>query len=216
MRVAVADDSALFRDGLSLLLQVTDIDVVTQARNGPELLQLLPDAAADIAILDIRMPPTFTDEGLITARQVRRDFPDIGILILSTYAETAYAAQVLEIGDRGTGYLLKDRVSDAATLRDSLTRIAQGESVVDVEVISRLLRRQRTTTTFDRLGRREREVLQLMAEGRSNAGIAQQLWVSPKTVEHYIARIFVQLGLPDTTADNRRVLAVLNWLRSEI
>lgn len=216
MRVAIADDSALFRDGLTLLLQAADLEVVIQARTGDELLTLIRTAAPDVAILDIRMPPTFTNEGLITAKQLRQIHPQVGILMLSTYAETAYAAQVLEVGARSTGYLLKDRVSDATTLREALARIHLGESVIDPEIISRLLKRQRSTTTFDRLTSREREVMKHMAEGRSNNGIARQMCVSPKTVEHYIATLFAHLGLPESTADNRRVLAVLNWLRSEI
>lgn len=219
MRVALADDSALFRDGLAMLLGSADIDVVVQARDGEDLLAELavlpPDSAPDVAILDIRMPPTFTDEGLRTARALRRLHPGVGILVLSTYAETAYAAQVLDIGERAIGYLLKDRVGDTGVLLDALNRIHRGETVIDPDIVTRLLSRQRTTSSLDRLTEREREVLTLMAEGRSNAGIAEELFLHTKTIEHYVASVFTRLGLENTSADNRRVLAVLTWLRSD-
>jgi DNA-binding NarL/FixJ family response regulator len=214
VRVAIADDSTLFREGLTLLLGSAGVDVVSQSASGEDLLRSAPPLSPDVAIIDIRMPPTFTDEGLSAARQLREMLPDIGILVLSTYAETAYALEVLDIGEHSMGYLLKDRVSDTATLLDSLLRITRGESVIDPDIVQRLLRRQRSTSSMDRLTEREREVLKLMAEGRSNAAIAAELFLHTKTIEHYIASLFGKLGLQDSTEDNRRVLAVLTWLRS--
>lgn len=214
MRVAIADDSALFRDGLALLLDGAGVDVIHQARDGSEILELVARDLPDVVVLDIRMPPTFTDEGLVAARALRRAHPGLGVLVLSTYAETAYAAHLVELGERAMGYLLKDRVSDLATLLDALDRVVQGETVVDPDIVQRLLRRQRVTRSLDRLTPREREVLGLMAEGRSNAGIARTLHLQPKTIEHHIAALFAHLGLPDTSDHNRRVLAVLTWLRS--
>jgi DNA-binding NarL/FixJ family response regulator len=214
VRVAIVDDSSLFREGLSALLHSAGVDVIVQAPDGTSLLTALQDSEPDIVILDIRMPPTFTDEGLATAQAVRQSYPDIGLLLLSTYAETAYAVQVLDIGERAIGYLLKDRVRDVRTLLDALDRIVSGEAVIDPDIIQRLLRRQRASSVLDRLPPRERQVLQLMAEGRSNWGISQELSLQTKTIEHYIASLFAHLGLDDSTEDNRRVLATLTYLRS--
>jgi DNA-binding NarL/FixJ family response regulator len=214
MRVAIADDSALFRQGLAMLLSEAGVDVIGESRTGAELVNLVRIATPDVVILDIRMPPTFTDEGLRTAQQLRQTYPTLGVLVLSTYAETAYAVRLLETGSDRVGYLLKDRVDDAAALCEALNRIVAGESVIDIEIITRLLARQRTTSTLDRLSPRERDILQLMAAGRSNSGISQQLFLSPKTVESHIAAVFSKLGLATGTESNRRVLAVLTWLRS--
>jgi DNA-binding NarL/FixJ family response regulator len=167
-----------------------------------------------VVILDIRMPPTFTDEGLVSAERLREAHPGLAILVLSTYAETPYAVRLLQNGPAGIGYLLKDRVADAGTLQDALSRLAEGESVIDPEIISKLVARERLTTELDRLTDRERDVLQLMAEGRSNNGIGQRLYLSPKTVEAHVAAVFTKLGLSAGSQDNRRVLAVLTWLRS--
>ena len=197
-----------------MLLASVGVDVISQFRSGDELLNSVEADPPDVAILDIRMPPTFTDEGLQAAQRLRRERPSIGILVLSTYRETAYAIQVLDIGEHSMGYLLKDRVSDTATLLDSLNRISRGETVIDPDIVQRLLTRQRTTRSLDRLTDRERDVLILMAEGRSNAGIASELFLHTKTIEHYIAKLFGHLGLEDSSEDNRRVLAVLTWLRS--
>jgi len=216
MRVAIADDSALFRQGLAALLDSAGVEVVSQARSGDELCEQPSTDALDVVIMDIRMPPTFTDEGLQAARRLRKERPSVGILVLSTYAETAYAVQVVDIGEHSMGYRLKDRVSDTATLLDSLHRITQGETVIDPDIVKRLLSRQRTTRSLDRLTDREREVLKLMAEGRSNAGIASELFLHTKTIEHYIATVFSKLGLEDSAEANRRVLAVLTWLRSDL
>ncbi len=216
MRVAIADDSTLFRQGLAALLASAGVEVVLQTGTGEELCEQMSSASPDVVIMDIRMPPTFTDEGLRSARRVRREQPSVGILVLSTYAETAYAVQVLDIGEHSMGYLLKDRVSDTSMLRNSLDRIMQGESVIDPDIVQRLLSRQRTTRSLDRLTDRERDVVKLMAEGRSNAGIASELFLHTKTIEHYIASAFAKLGLQDSSEDNRRVLAVLTWLRSDM
>jgi DNA-binding NarL/FixJ family response regulator len=216
VRVAIADDSTLFRGGLSLLLASAAVEVVVQVASGRELEVEVSERDLDAVILDIRMPPSYTDEGLQTAKHLRRMRPDLAILVLSTYAETAYALQILDIGEQSMGYLLKDRVSDTATLLDALERLQRGETVIDPDIVQRLLRRQRTTTKMSRLTEREREVLQLMAEGRSNVAIARRLGVHTKTVEHYISALFAHLGLADSADDNRRVLATLTWLRSEV
>ena len=214
MRVALADDSALFRQGLATLLQASGVEVVAQAASGVELLEVVAEDPPDAVVLDLRMPPSFTDEGLVTAEQLRARFPRLGVLVLSTYAEVAYAARLLEAGTGHVGYLLKDRVEDSDALRDALARIVAGESVVDADIVRRLLGRQRTSTAVDQLTARERDVLRLMAEGRSNASIGTELYLSAKTVETHIAQVFAKLGLPPSSADNRRVLAVLTWLRS--
>jgi DNA-binding NarL/FixJ family response regulator len=215
MRVAIADDSALFRQGLAALLGSAGVEVISEADNGDDLCRDMLADPADVVVMDIRMPPTFTNEGLQAARELRREKPEIGILILSTYAETAYALEVVDIGEHAMGYLLKDRVTDAETLLDSLNRIRQGETVIDPTIVTRLLSRQRTTQKLDRLSERERDVLELMAEGRSNAGIAAELFLHTKTIEHHIATIFSKLGLEESAPHNRRVLAVLTWLRSD-
>ena len=217
MRIALADDSALFRDGLTMLLDSVGVEVVVQARTGDELLAAVAAGTTpDVAIVDIRMPPSQTDEGLVAASKMRADYPQVGILVLSTYAETVYAMRVLDIGEHSMGYLLKDRVNDIDTLMDALDRIQRGETVMDPDIVQRLIRRQRTTAVLDRLSDREREVLRLMAEGRSNGGIARELYLHTKTVEHYVAAVFSHLGVADSIDDNKRVLAVLTWLRTDI
>jgi DNA-binding NarL/FixJ family response regulator len=213
MRVVICDDSALFRQGLTLLLADVGVDVVDQARDTAHLYAALPACAPDAVILDIRMPPTFTDEGLTAAADLRRDRPHLGILVLSTYAETAYAVRLLEIGS-GVGYLLKDRVDDAATLRDAIERVTRGETVVDPDIVNRLFARRREQNALDRLTERERSVLTLMAEGRSNAAIARTLYLGEKTVESHIASVMTKLDLEPTPDNNRRVLAVLTWMRA--
>jgi DNA-binding NarL/FixJ family response regulator len=214
MRVALCDDSALFRHGLALLLADSGVEVVAQARDATELHTLVAQTNPDAVILDIRMPPTFTDEGLVAAGQLRSQHPHIGVLVLSTYDETAYASRLVAIGPGGVGYLLKDRVDDADTLRDALTRVANGQTVIDPEVIGRLLVRQRRPDPIDKLTARERDVLGLMAEGHSNSAIARRLHLGEKTVEGHIAALFGKLGLDPAPEANRRVLAVLTWLRS--
>ncbi len=213
MRIALADDSALFREGLLLLLATADVPVTLQARTGEELLANLADDPLDAVILDIRMPPTFTDEGLATAERVRELLPDVAILVLSAYVEPSYALRLLKDGGRGLGMLSKDRVADLPTLLDALRRITAGETVVDHEIVTRLLTQPSRTRDLDRLSQREQDVLRLMAEGRSNGGIAESLHLSERTVESYTASIFDKLGIASEKSDNRRVRAVLTWLR---
>lgn len=214
MRIALADDSALFRQGLELLLAAAGIEVVLSARSGAELLTRIVHPLPDVVILDIRMPPTFTDEGLQTAESIRESWPKLPVLALSTYGETTFANRLLSPDPAGRGYLLKDRVDDMETLKAALTRLTHGEAVVDPQIIQQLTSKPRADTRLESLSDREREVLRLMAEGRSNSGIAADLVVSGKTVESHVASIFTKLGLLSKTSDNRRVLAVLNWLRS--
>ncbi len=213
MRVALADDSALFRKGLAALLGASGVEVTAGVASGADLVQAVAVDLPDAVVLDLRMPPSFTDEGLVTAEQLRARYPTLGILVLSTYAEVAYAARLLQSGTRHVGYLLKDRVEDSDALLSALRRVVAGESVVDPDIVRRLLGRQRITQTVDQLTAREKEVLQLMAEGRSNAAIGKELYLSAKTVETHIAQVFAKLGLPQSSDDNRRVLAVLTYLR---
>ncbi len=215
MRVAIAEDSALFRDGLTMLLTAVGVDVTIQAATGEELLSKIGQDPPDVAILDIRMPPTHTDEGLDTARQLRTLHPGIGILLLSAYSETSYAARLAGLGARRLGYLLKDRVANIDALRDALDRIDAGENVIDPEVVSHLLGLRHHGSLLDALTDRERAVLELMAQGRSNNGIGAELHLTAKTVEKHIAHIFTKLGLDSSdTATNTRVHAVLTWLRA--
>jgi DNA-binding NarL/FixJ family response regulator len=213
MRVALADDSALFRRGLATLLAASGVEVTAQVPSGAELLVAVAGDLPDAVVLDLRMPPSFTDEGLVAAEQLRARFPSLGILVLSTYAEVSYAARLLSSGPRHVGYLLKDRVEDSDALLDALQRIVAGESVVDPDIVSRLLGRSRRTSAVDQLTAREQDVLRAMAEGRSNAAIGKELYLSAKTVETHIAAVFSKLGLPQSSDDNRRVLAVLTYLR---
>lgn len=215
MRVALADDSALFRGGLAMLLSAAGAQVTAQAASGAEMLCLIDAEPPEAVVLDIRMPPTYTDEGLVTAERLRASHPGVGVLVLSTYPQTSYAVRLFESCRSGVGYLLKDHVDDVGTLCDALTRVAAGENVVDPGIVSRLLARGRAggATGLAGLTGREREVLRLMAEGRSNSGIGRRLFLSPKTVEAHVNRVFMKLGLHATPDDNRRVLAVLAWLR---
>jgi DNA-binding NarL/FixJ family response regulator len=213
MRVVICDDSALFGRGLTLLLADVGVEVVAQARDTAQLHAALPACAPEAVILDIRMPPTFTDEGLTAAADLRRDYPHLGILVLSTYAETTYAIRLLEIGP-GVGYLLKDRVDDATTLRDAIERVIRRETVVDPDIVNRLFARRREQNALDRLTERERHVLALMAEGRSNSAIAGTLYLGEKTIESHIASVMTKLDLEPTPENNRRVLAVLTWMRA--
>jgi DNA-binding NarL/FixJ family response regulator len=214
MRLAIAEDSGLFRSSLKLLLEASGAQVTASTASGPELLAAVHGNPPDVAILDIRMPPTFTDEGISAAAELRRLHPGIGILMLSTYAETSYASQLLETVSAGVGYLLKDNVTDVGALMDSLARVAAGETVIDPSIVRRLLRRNRQASAVDTLNERERAVLRHMAEGRSNLGIAKELFLSPRTVETHVTSIFTKLGLDQAVTDNNRVLAVLAFLRS--
>ena len=214
MRVALADDSALFRRGLAALLRSSGVTVICEARDATELLHCVDSDPPDAGILDIRMPPTFTEEGVVAAETLRQTHPKVAILLLSTYTQTEYALRLLDSGSAGMGYLLKDRVDDIDTLRTALDRLIRRESVVDPEIVTRLLTRHNRKQQLAGLSDRERNVLQLMAEGRSNAGISETLFLSVKTVEAHAATIFAKLGLHAAAQDNRRVLAVLTWLRS--
>lgn len=214
MRVAIADDSALFRSGLAALLHASGIEVVIEAADGPGLLEQVTRELPDVAILDIRMPPTNTDEGLTTAQQLKESHPGVGVLLLSAYTETSLAARLVEIGSGGIGYLLKDRVTDVGSLIDALQRLADGETVIDSGIVRRLVSRHRQEDPLKSLTRREQDILALMAEGRSNAAIARDQGIAPRSVEAPIAEIFRKLNIQPGPDDNRRVKAVLAWLRA--
>jgi DNA-binding NarL/FixJ family response regulator len=213
VRLAIAEDSGLFRSSLALLLRSLGADVTSSVASGTELLAAVKGSPPDAVILDIRMPPSFTDEGIRTAAEIRGLYPDTGILVLSTYAEGGYASQLLETVRSGVGYLLKDNVTDAGALMDSLDRVVAGETVVDPAIVRRLLGRKRKPSVLDTLNEREAEVLRHMAEGRSNLGIAQELFLSVRTVETHVTSLFSKLGLTPSDTENNRVRAVLAFLR---
>jgi DNA-binding NarL/FixJ family response regulator len=213
MRVVVAEDSLLFREGLSRLLREGGLDVVATAADADQLLVEVTRHQPDVAIIDIRMPPTQTTEGLEAAKRIRATNDNVGVLVLSQHVETHHALDLLSDRPDGVGYLLKDRVSDLHEFCDAIRRIGCGGSAIDPEVISRLLSRRRQHDPLADLTDREREVLALMAEGRSNQGIAERLYLSPKTVETHVHRIFTKLGLTMNDVAHRRVLAVLAFLR---
>jgi DNA-binding NarL/FixJ family response regulator len=212
MRVVIAEDAALFREGLARLLTERGHEVVAAVGDADAMLAAVAEHRPDVAVADIRMPPTHTDEGLRAAIELRRDHPDTGVVVLSQYIETRYAARLLEGNAAGVGYLLKDRVADVTEFADALTRVAAGGTALDPEVVSQLMRASRHAHGVAALTARERDVLSLMAEGRSNAGIASALVVSAGVVEKHVASIFGKLDLPPSEADNRRVLAVLRYL----
>lgn len=214
MRVGLVDDSVLFREGLARLVRELGFDVTFQAGAVDILLPQVHEHPVDVLVIDVRMPPTFTDEGLVAARQVKARFPSVGVLVLSQYVEAVQATHLLGDDARGVGYLLKDRVADLPTLADAIRRVAAGGSVVDPDVVSRLLRRRRDHDLLDELTAREREVLALIAEGHSNNAIGQRLSISLKTVETHIGTIFSKLELFPSTGDDRRVRAVLAYLRT--
>ena len=213
MRVVIADDEALFRDGLASLLADAGVDVVAKVGTGPELLRKVELARPDTAVVDIRMPPSHTDEGLVAAHEIRRTHPQVGVLVLSHYLESHWAMRLLEEHPERSGYLLKDRVSDVAVLVDALQRIGEGECVLDPTIVSRLMRRPREHSPLDELTDRELEVLALIAEGRSNEGISKKLFLSTKTVETHVRHILLKLGIGEAADYHRRVLAVLAYLR---
>jgi DNA-binding NarL/FixJ family response regulator len=213
LRVVLAEDTVLLREGLSRVLRDAGLDVAGTAADAQQLLDLVGALRPDVVLADIRMPPTQTTEGLEAARQIRRQWPGTAVVVLSQHVETGLLFELLADDPRGVGYVLKERVADIAHFTDSIRRVAAGESVIDPEVVSRLVARARRDSPLDSLTEREREVLALMAEGRSNQAIAGQLWMSPKTVETHVGSIFSKLGLAPDADGHRRVLAVLAFLR---
>lgn len=216
MRVVLVEDQALLREGIVALLREQGIDVVAQAEDGDGLLRIVAGHHPDVAIVDVRLPPTFTDEGLRAALEARHREPDLGVLVLSQYVEPVYTTELLEAGSGGVGYLLKERVAEVRTFVEAVERVAEGGTVLDREVVSRLVRASEPAGSEGGLGSltpKEREVLELMAEGRTNAGIAKALVVTPGAVEKHISAIFAKLDLPAGGDDHRRVLAVLTYLR---
>lgn len=215
MRVVIAEDQTLLREGLSRLLSDNDLDVVAAVGDADALRASIAEHHPDLAVVDIRMPPTFRDEGLRAALEIRSKFPDTATLILSQYVEPAYAAELLADGGGRVGYLLKDRVFDVDEFVDAVRRVGQGGTALDPQVVAQLVGRHRQGSPIDRLTGREREVLGLMAEGRSNAAIAEVLVLTIGAVEKHIASIFTKLDLPPSETDNRRVLAVLAYLQQD-
>jgi DNA-binding NarL/FixJ family response regulator/class 3 adenylate cyclase len=214
MRVVLADDSVLLREGVARLLEDAGFEVAAQSGNADDLLRHVAMHKPDAAIVDIRMPPTNTDEGLRAAKQIRERFPAVGVLVLSQYVEPAYAMELLSESAEGVGYLLKDRVSDVDEFASAVRRVAEGGSALDPTVVQMLVGRRRKADPLDELTPREREVLELMAEGRSNQAVAERLFITLRAVEKHVTSIFSKLGLPATAEDHRRVLAVLAFLRS--
>jgi DNA-binding NarL/FixJ family response regulator len=213
IRIVLADDAVLLREALASALGAAGFEVVGQAGDVASLLQLVDRTSPDVAVVDVRMPPTYSTEGLEAAREIRRRYPTTSILVLSQYVETRYALDLIRDDPSGVGYLLKDRVTRVSDLADAVRRVAGGGSVIDPEVVSRLLGRARSHSPLDELTVREREILGLMAEGRSNQAIAGLLHVELKTVEGHVRSIFDKLGLEPAVEDHRRVLAVLAYLR---
>jgi DNA-binding NarL/FixJ family response regulator len=213
VRVVIADDETLLREGLARLLDEAGFQVVGKAATAGELLRRVELSRPDVALVDIRMPPTHTDEGLVAAEEIRGSHPEVGVLVLSHYVESRYAMRLLEEHPERSGYLLKERVSDVAVLVDALQRIDEGECVLDPTIVSRLIGRPREDSPLEELTERELEVLSLMAEGHSNEGICKKLFLSPKTVETHVRHILGKLGIGATADYHRRVLAVLAFLR---
>jgi DNA-binding NarL/FixJ family response regulator len=212
MRVVIADDSVLLRAGLVRLLEDAGFEVVAQASDAEDLLRKVRAHKPDVAVTDIRMPPTQTDEGLRAAQQIRKELPEVGVLVLSQFIDEGYAVELLQGSAEGIGYLLKDRVSDVSAFTDALRRVGEGGSALDPEVVAQLLGRRRTNDPLDRLTPREREVLGHMAEGRTNGAIARELVVTERAIEKHVTSIFSKLGLSTAEDGHRRVLAVLKYL----
>jgi DNA-binding NarL/FixJ family response regulator/class 3 adenylate cyclase len=214
MRVVIADDSVLLREGIAKLLEDAGFEVAGQSSTADDLMLKVRSYKPDVAIVDIRMPPTQTDEGLRAAKEIRERHPDVGVLVLSQYVEAGYALELLQGSAEGVGYLLKDRVADVREFADAVRRVGEGGSALDPTVVSRLVGRRRGEDPLDALTAREREVLELMAEGRSNQAIAEKLVVTPRAVEKHVTSIFTKLGLPASAEDHRRVLAVVTYLNA--
>jgi DNA-binding NarL/FixJ family response regulator len=219
MRAVIVEDQALLREGIAALLQDNDVDVVATAEDGPGLLRIVEGHKPDLAICDVRLPPTFTDEGIHAALEARRRHPQLAVLVLSQDVEPAYTADLLQQGDAGIGYLLKERVSEVRTFLDAVWRVAGGGTALDREVVTTLVKERRgashaTDGQIDTLSEREREVLELVAQGRTNSAVARELFVTPSAIEKHVASIFTKLGLPVTNDDHRRVLAVLAYLHA--
>ena len=214
MRIVIAEDAAIMRDGLTQTLTRRGHDVLAAVADAGALRAAIEQHRPDVAIIDVRMPPTHTDEGLRAAKEINQDFPDVGVLVFSQYIEAQAAAELFASAPAGAGYLLKDRVADVSDFIDALTRIAQGGTVLDPEVVRQLLQAGRRADTLSALTPREREVLSLIAQGRSNAAIAAALFISPKVVEKHVANIFDKLGLVPSDSDNRRVIAAITYLES--
>jgi DNA-binding NarL/FixJ family response regulator len=215
VRIVLADDAALLRESLARALEGAGFTVVGQVGDPDALLAAVARSLPDVAVVDIRMPPTHTEEGITAAHVIRARHPGVGVLVLSQHLQTSYAVKLLADGTAGLGYLLKDRVSRLEELEDAIRRVGAGESVVDPEIVARLVSRRREDNPLDALTDRERTVLSLMAEGRSNRAISQRLFVSERTTESHVAAIFAKLGLPVTADDHRRVLAVVSYLRAD-
>ncbi len=215
MRVVIAEDSVLLREGIARLLGEAGHDVVGQAGDAEDLLRKVRAHKPDVAVIDVRMPPTQTDEGLRAAREIRAELPGVGLLVLSQYVEEGYAMEILAESAAGVGYLLKDRVADVDRFLEALERVAEGGSALDPEVVSSMLGRRRANDPLDELSPREREVLALMAEGRSNKAIAAEMVVTERAVEKHVTSIFSKLDLTASPTDHRRVLAVLTFLGAE-
>ena len=214
LRVAIADDSALMREGVARVLADAGFEVVAQAENAVDLMHAISTLKPNVAVIDIRMPPTHTDEGVRAARRIREAHPGVGVVVLSQHAEPEYAMELLSEGTDGVGYLLKDRIADIDDFADSVRRVAEGGSALDPSIVGLLVARKRRSSPLEVLSPREREVLSLMAEGRSNQAIADALVVTPRAVEKHITNIFEKLGLGSAPEDHRRVLAVLTFLRA--
>jgi DNA-binding NarL/FixJ family response regulator len=214
VRVVVAEDVMLTREGIVRLLRDAGVEVVAEAEDAAALLREVHQTRPDVAVVDIRMPPTHTDEGLIAARAIRADHPETGVLVLSQYVEPSYAMRLIQDHPERVGYLLKERVLDIATVVDALRRIVDGETVIDPTIVARLLSRRRRTDPLEGLTDREREVLGLVAEGMSNRAIAARLFVTERTIEAHVTQILLKLGLAESPGQHRRVLAVLTFLRA--
>lgn len=213
MRVAIADDSVLLREGVARLLKESGFVVTAQASDAEALLAAVAENPPDVCVVDIRMPPTYSDEGLRAAHRIRERHPDVAVLLLSQYVETEFAVELVSAGAARLGYLLKDRVANVQEFTDAVRRVGAGGSVIDPEVVSRMVGRARVASPLDDLTARERDVLTLMAEGRSNQAISERLSLSTKSIEGYVRNIFTKLGLVAAPDDHRRVLAVLTYLR---